>query len=311
MISDASRPGNDPATVVVFHHPCSDGMAAAAAAFDALGASARYVGATHGAPSLPAEYFAGKHVYFLDFCYPRPVMLQIGAVCRSLTVLDHHATAIRDLADVGDDLPPERAAACRMLFDAGRSGAMLAWNHFHPDRRDDAAPVLVRHVQDHDLWALRMPGTRAFCRRLRTCPFTICQWAELLGMDDKGPEYQRFLIEGQAQQAFFERQVDAIVDELAIPVVIAGQRGLAANAGPEFSCDVGDRLAQLTGAFGMTWHLSRGMVRCSLRGHGGFDVERLAGLFGGGGHQRSAGFRLPGLTDLHALIAGSAADRMS
>ena len=37
-----------------------------------------------------------------------------------------------------------------------------------------------------------------------------------------------------------------------------------------------------------------GIIKCSMRSKGGVDVAALAGRFGGGGHARAAGVRIPG-----------------
>ena len=71
---------------------------------------------------------------------------RLAARAGSTRVLDHHATAAEDLAG----LP-------FVTIDLDRSGAVLAWEHFHPGR---PVPLLLRYVQDRDLWRWALPRSR-------------------------------------------------------------------------------------------------------------------------------------------------------
>ena len=85
-----------------------------------------------------------------------------------------------------------------------------------------------------------------------------------------------------------------------LPTVSDGDRawravsGLAINANALFASELGNRLAEESGTFGLVWELvSGGEVKVSLRATGRVDVAAIAAGYGGGGHPNAAGFRMP------------------
>ena len=61
-------------------------------------------------------------------------------------LIDHHKTAAEDLANV---------PGCH--FDTTRSGAVLAWQHFHPGA---PVPEILLYVEDRDLWLWQLAHSR-------------------------------------------------------------------------------------------------------------------------------------------------------
>jgi uncharacterized protein len=102
----------------------------------------------------------------------------------------------------------------------------------------------------------------------------------------------------------FQALCDSIAEH-AMPVTLLGHKGLMVNATPEFTSDVGARMALRSGTFGMVWKLETPTdIKISLRSVPEFKVGPLAEQFGGGGHPLSASFRIP-LSKLPDLIAGT------
>jgi phosphoesterase RecJ-like protein len=57
--------------------------------------------------------------------------------------------------------------------------------------------------------------------------------------------------------------------------------------------------------------LDAGRVKVSLRSKAGFDVHRLAGEFGGGGHRNASGIVMPGrLEDVRRLVVERAGETL-
>jgi len=90
-----------------------------------------------------------REVWFVDFSYKRPVILEMSAKAKSITILDHHKSAEADLVEL-----PENVS---VKFDMEKSGARLAWDCFHPA---EDIPMLVNYVEDRDLWRFHFEGTR-------------------------------------------------------------------------------------------------------------------------------------------------------
>ena len=127
---------------VLYHAGCDDGFGAAYAIWLKYGYKAKYIPVQYG-QDFP-EVSPGETVFVVDFSYPRDVLQDIANRCK-LVVLDHHKTAMDDLAD----LPFAH-------FDMNKSGAVLAWEYFHPNR---PIPVLLKYVQDYDLWTKELINT--------------------------------------------------------------------------------------------------------------------------------------------------------
>jgi hypothetical protein len=123
--------------------PCIDGLFAASAAYRAM-PEAKLVPAEYGKPPS-LELAQGDRVYLLDLTYRAQIIEQWAEVAQVI-VLDHHKQAMQDLSGLSD----------RVLrtFRMDRSGAMIAWKHFHPA---DRPPLLYRYVQDRDLFAKALP----------------------------------------------------------------------------------------------------------------------------------------------------------
>ena len=146
---------------VLYHGNCPDGLGAALAAHMALGGKAECIPVNYGKPIPKIE--DGAEVYIVDFSYPRADLVALAART-TLRVLDHHATAEKDL----DGLP-----FC--TFDIARSGAVMAWQYFF---RDKATPMFFRYLQDRDLWQFKLPQSREVSAALGSYPFDLKVWVE-------------------------------------------------------------------------------------------------------------------------------------
>jgi hypothetical protein len=69
-------------------------------------------------------------------------------------------------------------------------------------------------------------------------------------------------------------------------------KGLAVNAPPEFSNELGHELAKESGTFGVSYQFDGTNQRWffAIRSTGDYDVGAIAKLYGGGGHKNAAGF---------------------
>ncbi|NML17813.1 DHHA1 domain-containing protein [Azohydromonas caseinilytica] len=270
----------DKQTLVLYHGKCADGFGAAFAAWLKLGDSADYRPCVYGDPTPEV---AGKDVFILDYSFDPEVLQAMSTRARSITLLDHHVSAQKRLQGL-------KLACCgRLHFDLSRSGAVIAWEHFHPG---EPVPYLLRAVQARDLWRWDVPDARPFLAALDLLPLSFEAWRSVLQLSEE--ERARMVERGAAMEAKFEALCASIAEQPA-PVRIDGEAGLMVNAPSEFASTVGSLLAQRSGTFCLIWRIDhQGRLKCSLRSVQGFDVERLAARFGGGGHAQAAAFMLPG-----------------
>ena len=252
---------------ILYHGHCADGFGAAWAAWRKLGDDASYVPVLHGAP--PPELPRETAVTILDFSYSRVEMLSMRERHKELRVIDHHRTA--EVALSGLDFA---------TFDNSKSGAVLAWEHFHPGVD---VPELLRYVMDRDLWLHELQHSREVSAALASYPMDFKVWNELdvAALAKEGVpilRYQREQVRLACQQARF--------DDLAghqVPVVNA----------TVFGSEIGEALLSLhSEAPFVVIYFDRadGKRQWSLRSREDFDVSRIARLFHNGGHRQAAGF---------------------
>lgn len=271
---------SSPKTLVLYHGKCADGFGAALSAWMALGDSAEYRPCVYGEPTPEV---AGRDVFILDYSFEPDVMRALGTQARSITLLDHHVSAQKRLHCLQLDCEH------RLYFDLGRSGAVIAWEFFHPGQ---PVPYLLQAVQARDLWTWDVPDARPFLAALDLLPTEFPAWKAVL--EQSGQERQRMVERGVAMEAKFDALCATIAEQPAA-IRIDGEAGLMVNAPSDFASAVGSLLAQRSGTFSLIWRVDQqGRLKCSLRSVKSFDVERLAARFGGGGHAQAAAFILPG-----------------
>lgn len=269
--------------IVIYHANCLDGFGAAFAAwlhFTERNIDADYYAAKHGNEPPVCN---GQDVYIVDFSYKRPVLKEICAVARSVTILDHHISAQDDLEGLENE-----HGNLDVVFDMDKSGAVLSWEYFH----QEPAPRLLLHIQDRDLWRFNLEGTDAINIALMSYPFSFEYWQELMNSADK---VDALLLEGQTINRFRRQLIDQYKNRAVIGS-IAGFKVPVVNAPHAIISElVGELSEDYPFAAGYQDHGNKRSWSLRSRKDGGEDVARIAELFGGGGHRNAAGFgtRLP------------------
>lgn len=262
--------------ICIYHANCADGFTAAWAVRQAAGDRYEYVPAMHDDPPPTVD---GREVVIVDFSYPRPVMERLAARAGSILILDHHQTAQQQLQPLLD------AGVIDGVIDQSRSGAMLAWDHFHPG---EAPPQLLRHVQDRDLWQWQLPGTREIVAGLLSYEFSFPNWDRLMAVDPA-----TLLQDGAAIVRNRRKEMDEVLPLVARRLRIGGHVVPAANLPPNMAAEGANRLAR-DAPFAAAYWDGPTVRTFSLRSRsGGLDVSEIARGYGGGGHRNAAGFRLP------------------
>jgi len=292
--------------IVIYHDHCADGFGAAWACWVKWGDAIQYLPANYGAS--PPDV-TGLNVLIVDFSFKRDVLREMGKDARSIIILDHHKTAQADLSDWAiDDVTGEFWAdddpmkAVRhnddyvgqpiaALFDMNKSGARLAWEFCH----EGEPPMLLRLIEDRDLWRFIMPDTKPFALWLRTKPFSFDRFDLVSQQIEDGQDGHEIMVEARAMQRFF----DAKIDELASfgwRQSLGGHEPVIVNCPPMFASEVGHALLDKhpDAPFAATYCDSREKRMWSLRSRDDRqDVSAVASQFGGGGHRNAAGFSEP------------------
>jgi nanoRNase/pAp phosphatase (c-di-AMP/oligoRNAs hydrolase) len=170
-----------------------------------------------------------------------------------------------------------------VYFDMNHSGCVLAWQHFFPDLE---VPIILQHIEDRDLWRFQLAGTQEITTAIyEKMPLSFKALCSL--------NLKSLFSVGRIQVAQMARMVRRLA-RYAHPIKIGNAKGLAVNAGPCFSSDLGHLLAEKSNGVGMVYYYDGDKLRWiySLRSIGDLDVGALAVQYGGGGHVNAAGFSL-------------------
>ncbi len=263
---------------VWYHGACDDGFGAAWAAY-------RYF--QKHKPEMPVVYtpcFYDKDtpkyspddiIYIVDFSYKRHILELLKTQVKGLTILDHHKTAQEDLKDFP-----------LALFDMNRSGAVITWSWFHAE----PVPLLLRYVQDNDLWQHRLKDSKAVVRYMRTVPHTFEAWDKLYAEFESGLNE----VGGKARaiEDYFQNQI-RFNAPVADVIQFEGHRCPIINCNTTFISEMCHYLHETHNTeIAMSYFINQeAEVICSLRSKGNVDVSAIAKKFGGGGHHNAAGFK--------------------
>lgn len=316
--------------LVIYHANCTDGFGAAFAAWCKFGNDAEYVPMQYlsdsSSPSeaweqmsraIPSNLNTDREVYILDFSLPKPVMDKLIEVSKKVVWLDHHKTAFEMWCDKAPGLfftvYKETENNRHICLDDCKSGALLAWEYFHP-KKD--VPYLISRIDDRDRWQFKFDDSKALHAGLQLeKPWTFERWAELVpAMGGSSGALSNVISSGYAALRAYHEQVQHSTKKATpctiIPAVINSAdsykgpwvwtqdnqccvTGLAVNT-PNNISEVGHELANASGTYGLVWYYdgATGGVNCSLRSNGDYDVSAIAKVFGGGGHKNAAGFNI-------------------
>lgn len=267
--------------LVIYHGNCPDGFGAAWAAYKALG-DVELFAAKYG-EEPPYDLARGRDTYVVDFSYPREKLIELCRVCADFFVLDHHKTAQAEL---------EGLHYC--TFDMGRSGAGIAWDHFHPGT---ARPWIVDYVEDRDLWRFSLPNSEEVSLAIRLTPHTLEAWDALAARS-----VPDVLVEARGAKLYLDHYVrDALRNAYFInDLYAAATCTVCVNVSYTGVSDVLNAALVLPVVnsrpvvMALGWHVAGdGDINCSLRSPRSFDCSGFAKTFGGGGHAQAAGFKIP------------------
>lgn len=263
-------------TKVLYHKGCNDGFTAAYCAWTVLGNKVDYIGVNYGED--PPTIHEGDRIYVVDFSYPREVMLSWKNIASELIVLDHHKTAQEALLGLSF-----------AIFDMAKSGAVLAWEYWHPN---EPIPILIQYVQDRDLWNKKLSCSDEVFVMLKSFKMDFEVWDTLAHLSSE--DFLRLArIIGSPILQKRQQEMDVIASTCTWTEIAGYQVPTTHISKPSLASDLGHYLCrQFPDApfSAISWSDRNGKTRWSLRSIGNFDVSQIAKQFGGGGHRNAAGF---------------------
>ena len=267
--------------MVLYHANCPDGFGAAWSFWRKFGTSAEYLAVTHGEERPDVK---GHDVFIVDFSYDRTIMLEMEEEANSLIVLDHHKSAEENCGDL---------EFCH--FDMNHSGAHLAWAHLFPD---DSVPLLIKYVEDRDLWKWELTYTEEVLSAVDSFEKTFDNWDLLHGYLDAAESIRWKKVKNMGEGILqYKRNLIKSLLENSYRTNILGSEVPIVNA-PFFQSEMASALAEGQ-PFAAAYYFDGEAYKFSLRSReDGVDVSKIAAEFGGGGHKNASGFRVSNLSTL-------------
>lgn len=264
--------------LVIYHGNCADGFSAAWCFWHKYGDACDYLA---GVYQQEVPDVTGRGVYLVDFSYKRAVVLRMLEQASHITLIDHHKTAIEDLAGIESE-------KFSTFTDLNRSGATLAWDYLFPgvDR-----PLLLGHVEDRDLWRFKLPGTREIQAFVFSHEYTFEQWDRLMSAGQV--ELLQMTAAGAAIERKHHKDVAELVGVCKRRMVIGGHEVPVASLPYTLVSDAAHAMAQGEPFAACYWDTAEGRVFGLRAADDGLDVSDVAKQYGGGGHAKAAGFKVP------------------
>ena len=270
--------------ICCFHAGCPDGFGAAWAVWKAWGSGAEYKPCGHE-EHYAVEAWTGAEVVFVDIMPRNQILRDLSRHASELHVLDHHLTAERRWHADPDTQAFLAGRGHQVHLDLEHSGAVLAWQHFHPDR---PVPDLLRYVEDQDLWRFDLPNSEAVSAGINSYPRSFEVWDRLA--DTPVQELAR-----QGEPILRAERTEVQRALRGAHRARLGHDWIEAVNATEHRSRIGHALA-LRRAFdrrwGLVYRLRGRRVDASLYSIGELDVAAVAAQFGGGGHRNAAGFQV-------------------
>lgn len=265
----------------IYHGNCADGFGAAWVVRKKFDKDVDFYA---GVYQNPPPDVTGRDVILVDFSYKKDVILEMLKTAKSITIIDHHKTALEDLAPLHDiaSVGMDFRMPLYLYFDVSHSGAMLAWKVYFGDKEP---PQLIKHIEDRDLWKFELSNTREIQATLFSYPYDFEVWDKLMEGNLK-----ELIIEGKAIERKHFKDIEELLSIVTRRMNIGGFNIPVANLPYIYSSDAGHKLCNGEPFGACYWDTPKGRVFSLRSTDKGEDVGEVAKKYGGGGHRNASGF---------------------
>jgi oligoribonuclease NrnB/cAMP/cGMP phosphodiesterase (DHH superfamily) len=275
--------------LIIYHGNCADGFSAAWCFWRKFKDQADYVA---GVYQQPPPDVTGRNVFLVDFSYKRDVVEHMLKLAGSVTLIDHHKTAIEDLRPLKEQTimtnGDGRGDNFGWFCDMNRSGATLAWDYLYPE---EDRPLLLGHIEDRDLWRFKLAGTREIQAYVFSHEYSFELWDKLMSADQV--ELLKMTAAGAAIERKHHKDVAELVAVCKRRMMIGGHNVPVASLPYTLVSDAAHLMAQGEPFAACYWDTPDGRSFGLRATEEGLDVSEIAKQYGGGGHAKASGFKVP------------------
>lgn len=297
--TDKLKLDDDGELVVIYHKECPDGFGSALAINLYIEQYCptkivTYYPAAHGSRfSLDTT---GKNIIICDFSFRKDILLTMINKALNLLIIDHHKSAEKDLESI-----PDRYK----IFDMNHSGAILTWNYLFPDKEP---PLLLKYIEDRDIWTKKLQDTDAFHAWFSTIPYDFNMYKKFL---DDSILLNMIQTEGRAFLKLNMFYISKASNFVTIKFMKINEKYyFVAYLNATFlQSDIGNNIFSIkpyidfSAVFSVRNNDSTGFSLRSVET--AVDVSEIASFVGGGGHRNAAGI---GVQRVTSTIPGKVID---
>lgn len=262
--------------LIIYHGNCTDGFAAAWCFWRKYKYEAEYIA---GVYQTPPPDVTDRDVYLVDFSYKRSVIEDMISKASSVTLIDHHKTSIEDLSGLDKLI---------QFTDLEHSGAVLAWDFLFPTEQH---PILLDHIEDRDLWRFKLEHTREIQAAIFSYKYNFELWDIMMNADHF--EISKMVDDGTAIERKLHKDVEELVNMCKRLMFIGGYEVFVASLPYTLTSEAGHLMAKDKPFAACYWDVEDGRVFSLRSTDDGVDVSEIAKQYGGGGHLRASGFKVP------------------
>ena len=291
----------DDIDTVLYHGDCVDGFASAFACWLYFKQKAQKTKTKQKKISyIACQYqkqppmLENRNVLMCDFSYKYNVLKNILKSVNKIIILDHHQSAEKDLQQI----PKENK-----IFDMKHSGAYITWAYFFGE---ESVPLMIRYIEDNDIWKKSMTHTRQFTSYVFNIPKQFDQYEKLL--DDNFVTNTVIPIgDGMLKQN--DNYINDGIKKAAVNFILLDNNlYFVGNVNTAIlKSEIGNSFLTSNPDANFATCYSRneytGETYISLRStNTGTDVEEIASKFGGGGHRNAGGLTVYNADALPSIL---------
>jgi uncharacterized protein len=269
--------------ILFYHKNCPDGFGSAYSFWKKYGDSIEYFPIDYTDAFPDNDNIDGRDVWMADFCFKRNAATELIERANSVLIIDHHLTAIKDMAEV-------ESPKLTKVFDINKSGASLSWSYLFGDNN---IPNIIRYIEDRDIAKWKLDGAREFLAYLDSIQMAFEEWDEFNKNTETLDGMDLAIRRGHILLNYINQLSKSAASSIHT-INLVGMKVPAINTSIFIRGDIITKMAMESDVgFAAAYHFNGSKFVFSLRSAGKVDVESIAkGFVGGGGHKFAAGFNL-------------------
>lgn len=242
------------------------------------------------------DNLANTDLYILDYSFPIEHFKQYTGIFKSITMYDHHATAIKEYiaeyvtdATIADNRTTINGNNYNIIFSTTESGAKLTYSLLFPE---EPVPDYIELVSDRDLWTFNLENSKNFYHGLKFYNISTFNHIDVLLNTSK----QSIVEFGKKYKFMYDSRLLKILKDnsINIDIYINNDKytGCIINSYLDIASDICDlAIVDQEVDIVMAYNVYKdGKIGWSVRSKKGIDSAIVSKKFGGCGHLQASGF---------------------